>query len=115
MVKRRQPQKRARSMFPPANRADTRQQPKPSREKDENEDRREEPKGFLHQFRADDSFEKSVEPLDQKLPKVLQAGGYLLNVPGREPGKGDQPKRDDPGDEHRVGDETVVFTQLDRV
>ena len=91
-------------LMPPAHRADAGNQADPVRGEDEDEDAAEEPERPPDQMRADDAFQEAVEALDQPLQKILRALRHLLHVPGRDLREDDEAQRDDPGDEHGVGD-----------
>ena len=88
----------------PADRADAGQQAEPVRREDEDEDRAEEPERALDQVRADDALEQAVDALDDPLQEVLRAARDLRHRLRRAAGEEDQPDRDDPRHDHRVGD-----------
>jgi hypothetical protein len=79
------PQKRARDressarFARPSQSCRRRDQAEPICEKDENENRREEPKRFFDQVRPNDTLEKIVKTLNQPFPEILRAGRDFLN------------------------------------
>src|SRR6266536_1944419 len=77
----------------PADRPHAGDQTKPVHEQDENENRREEPKRFSHQFAPDNSFKKVIQSPDQPLPEILNAAWNRLDVLGRDLGKNDDKKQ----------------------
>ena len=77
-------------LVPPADRADSRNEADPIGGKDENENGRKKPKRPLDQMRANDSFQKTVETLNQPFQEILRSSGNMLHVPRSDLGKNDQ-------------------------
>src|SRR5262249_56161056 len=99
-----------RCLVAPPYRPDAGYEAEPIGRNDEDEDCSEEPERSFDQMRPYDAFEKAVQPLDEPLEKILRPIGHLLHVPRRELRKDDQSDRDDPGDDHRIGDRKAEGT-----
>src|SRR5215470_2588526 len=91
-------------MVTPPDRADSRNQPEPIHDKDENENRGVEPKAFPHQVAADNVFKERVETLDHPLPKILSATWNWFEVAHRGLRKNDDTSSHNPSHQHRVCD-----------
>src|ERR1700745_4006683 len=90
-------------MTPPY-RPDSRNQPEPIHDKDENENRGVEPKPFPHQVAADNVFQERVETLDHPLPKILSATWNWSGVAHRGLRENDDTSSHNPSHQHRVCD-----------
>ena len=64
----------------PAHRANAGNQTEPVCEQNEDENRGEEPEGFLYEVMADDAFQEIVKTLHQPFPEILRAGRDVLHV-----------------------------------
>ena len=93
----------------PAERADTRNEPKPIRGEDEDENRGKKPKSLFDEVSANDAFQKFVKTFHQPFPKILRAGGHILDFARGRLGEHNQAHRDNPGDYHGTGDRPGAF------
>src|SRR5438445_9578425 len=88
----------------PANGADTGNQAEPVHEQNENEDGREEPKSFAHQFAADDSLQEIVKTFHQPFPEILDAAGHWPYSSRGGLRKNNDTRSDNPRHQHRIRD-----------
>ena len=59
------------------------------------------------------SLQKVVQTFDQPFQEVLSPAGNTLHVPRRDSGKDDQGDRDNPTDDHGIGDEAAPMFDFD--
>ena len=88
----------------PPDRSDAGNEARPVGGKNEDEHRGKEPERPLDQMPADDALEKPVQALHQPFQKILGAARHLGHLARRHLSKNDQAHRDDPRDDHGVGD-----------
>ena len=89
-------------MMSPANGADTRNEPEPIYEQNENEDRGKEPERLLDQIASDHAFEKIVKAFHEPFPKILRSGRHRLDFARGGLREHNHSGGHDPSHEHRI-------------
>ena len=87
----------------PAQSANTRNEPHPVCEKNEDENRCKKPECLLDQRGPNNSFKELVKTFNKPLEEVLCSGGNQLHFSGRQLREKYESQSDAPGYDHRVG------------
>src|SRR5262245_28666469 len=86
----------------------------PIGEENEDENSCKDPERPVDQVRANDSFQKTVEALNEPFKKVLCSFGNFLHLPRSHLSKNDESQRHNPSDDHGIRDrETEGAGELD--